>query len=99
MTTKMEESIADAKKTVTNAAGALRDNIDAQAPHWLVNLLRNIIEDDRTPWFFLGMALEAIGISVQFWLGQAAYPILDCVVGGAIGIGLMYWQGRQEESE
>ena len=97
--TKLEEEIGSVRETVTNAAGIFRDNIDAAAPHWLIRIVRAIIEDGRTPWFMLGMAVEALGITIQFMVGMGAYPIGDFIFGGALAIGLLYWQGKRAEKE
>ena len=97
--TKLEEEIGAVKKVVYGAGSFVRDNIDAAAPHWLIRIVRNIIEDDRTPWFMIGMAVEALGITLQFMLGMGTYPSLDFVVGGLLAIGLLWYQGKRAEKE
>jgi hypothetical protein len=97
--TKLEEEIGSVRKVVYGAGGFVRDNIDAAAPHWLIRIVRNIIEDDRTPWFMIGMSVEALGITVQFMLKMDAYPTLDFVFGGALAIGLLWYQGKRAEEE
>lgn len=97
--TKLDDEIGSVKKVVWGAGRFVRDNIDDAAPHWLIRLVRNIVDDDRTPWFMIGMAVEALGITVQFMFKMDAYPTLDFIVGGALGIGLLYFQGRRAEKE
>lgn len=48
-----------------------------------------------TPWFFMGMATEAIGISVQWKLGMPVLADLDFVVGVVIAIFLFYYQKKE----
>ena len=59
-----------------------------------------------TPWFFLGMATEALGIAIQDMLGWPYYPVIDFLIGVIIGMFLLYWQakhpreeGREEEDD
>lgn len=54
-----------------------------------------------TPWFFLGMATEAIGISVQSKIGLPVIVDLDWVVGIGIAILIFHYQGTifPEEDE
>lgn len=52
-----------------------------------------------TPWFFLGMATEAIGISVQWKLGFPVLVDLDFVVGVVIAMFLFYYQKKEKEDD
>lgn len=97
--TKLDDEISSVKKVVGGAGRFVRDNVDAAAPHWLIRIIRNILDDDRTPWFMIGMAVEALGITMQFVLKMDAYPSLDFIVGGALGIGLLYFQGKRAEKD
>jgi hypothetical protein len=52
-----------------------------------------------TPWFFLGMATEALGIAVQDLFGMSSYPVLDFLIGVIIGMFLMYYQKKYPTTE
>jgi hypothetical protein len=47
-----------------------------------------------TPWFFLGMASEAFGLSIQKIAGWPTIPEGDFIVGVIIGMFLLYWQNK-----
>jgi hypothetical protein len=81
--TKLDDEMAAAKTSIRNFFGEWKDNIVCMAPRWLVNLINAIIRHPGTPWFFLGSAVEAIGLVVQFQFIGVSYPIWD-FVGGVI---------------
>jgi hypothetical protein len=57
------------------------------------------INSEKTPWFFLGMATEGFGIGFQVQSGFGVYPILDFIIGAAIGFFLLYWQKKEAKKK
>jgi hypothetical protein len=97
--TKLDDEIGSLKKNVTGAGRFVKDNIEMSAPRWLTNLFNNILTSQATPWFLIGMSVEALGLTVQFMFAGAAYPILDFVVGAGFGFALLYYQERLYDEE
>lgn len=91
--TKLQKEISNVKESLMD----IKQEIDMQAPHWLIRITDQLIHDDRTGWFFIGMAIEALGIAVQFQFMDGAYPILDFVVGVCIGFGILYYINRENK--
>jgi hypothetical protein len=77
--TKLQEEMDAAKTTASNAISTLHTNIESQAPSWLKQLIDKILWHPGTPWFFLGMGVEALGLSVQFLFQGSSYPTMDVI--------------------
>ena len=97
--TKLDDEIRAVRKTVVDSASELRTTIDSNAPHWLINIINNVLWDDRTPWFMLGMAFEALGITAFLMLNMFVLPIVDFIVGAVLALILLYFQGKHAKGE
>lgn len=75
------------------------DEMKKYEPIWLTSRIHNIMMDERTPWFILGMALESFGMAAQLLLGMAVYPILDGVVAIALAALVFWYMSRHAEKE
>ena len=93
--TKLQEEMA----AVKSAAIDLKDEVDSHAPPWIVAGIDKAVHSEPLRWFFCGMAIEALGITVQFSFGMDTYPILDFVVGILIFFGLWHYQNKGAAKE
>lgn len=73
-----------------------KDSIERHAPRWLLNLIDAIIRHPGTPWFFLGSAVEALGLVFQFQYLGVSYPIWDFVGGMVFFLVIAALQRRPE---
>ena len=73
--TRLDEDIDHAKRIVIDA----KDEIHSAAPHWLIQLVKDVISDIRTPWFVLGMAAEAVLMLGTFYIYGTEVPIVDFI--------------------
>ena len=90
------EELVLARETARNALSFLSFSITANAPTWVVKLIREVLVDERVPAFMLGMGIEAAGIAIQQALGIPVYPIIDALVAVVI-IGLLVWYQRRKK--
>ena len=95
------EEFRDFRKSAKRAGEWVSDNIQSQADPRVEKLLRMIFLDERTNWFLIGMACEAIGVTVLPALYQmtntpyfGAAP--DCLVGFAFATFLFWLQKRMK---
>jgi len=65
------------------------------APIGLTTLFSKVVRSEALAWFFIGMAFEAAGLTMQYMLAGVSYPILDAVVGFGIGGVMILWQRKQ----
>ena len=75
------------------------DEIDRQANPTYKQFLLDILMERGAGFFFIGMALEALGVAIMWELNMAAYPILDAIVFGIIGYGVIFYQQRKKHAE
>ena len=93
--TKMQEELDGFTKAVKESTETLKYNIDSQAPPIMKKWIDIIIWHPGTPWFFLGMGFEALGLSIQFLFQAATYPIVDCIISFLIGYMILYYHKKR----
>ena len=84
------------KQKIIEASKFVAEEIDEQANPAYKSFLQDILNDRATGWFFVGMALEALGVEIFWQLQMGAYPILDAIVFGIIGYGVIFFQQRRK---
>lgn len=78
--------IQDEMKAAKQAASNFKQTCDNTAPSWFVKIVNGILYHPGTPWFCLGMAMEAFGLSIQYFLTGASYPLVDGFIAVAIAL-------------
>jgi hypothetical protein len=66
--------------------------------HGFLIYLMNIIKDNRTPIFLLGMGFEAAGLTIQSALGYPMIPVADAIITFAMAAGIIWYVRREERS-
>jgi len=61
----------------------------------VVLFISDIVHDNRTIPFMLGMGIEAAGLAIQYALGYPTSPVLDVVTIGVIVIVIAYFQRKK----
>jgi hypothetical protein len=77
----------------------LKQNIVDNAPVWLTNGINKILYHPGTPWFFLGMGFEALGLSIQFLFQGSSYPVFDAIIAFILGYTILYYHQRNTVAE
>jgi hypothetical protein len=80
----------------TDAAKGYKEHLDNHAPAWFMHGVNTILYHPGTPYFFLGMGVEAIGLSVQFFFQGSSYPIFDAIISFLLGYMIMYYHMRKK---
>lgn len=86
----MNEEFESFKESAKNFKGV----IDSNSPVWLSHLFNKILYHPGTPYFFLGMGLEAIGLAVQFFFQGSSYPIMDAIIAFLMGYMILYFHKK-----
>jgi len=73
---------------------SLKSNIVSKVPLWLTGGANKILYHPGTPYFFLGMGFEALGLSVQFFFQGSSYPIFDAIIAFLLGYMILYYHKR-----
>jgi hypothetical protein len=93
---KLGDEIDSGKKKIISFFSDWKSSIELHAPRPLLNLIDAVVRHPGTPWFFLGSALEALGLVIQFQLFGASYPIMDFMGGTILFIVIVALQRKPE---
>jgi hypothetical protein len=80
----------------TEAANKYKVHLDSKAPTWLTHAINVVLYHPGTPYFFLGMGFEAMGLSLQFFFQGATYPIFDAIISFLLGYMILYYHMRKK---
>lgn len=94
MTTKLEDEMNSVKKGLRGGVDRFILDLDNPFSASIMRFLSRILKSVPLTWFMAGMAIEAIGLSVQSGAGMDTYPILDFAVAGVIAVVLYLYQKR-----
>jgi hypothetical protein len=74
---------------------SLKQGIVDKSPIWLTQWINKILYHPGTPWFFLGMGIEALGLSIQFFFQGSSYPIFDAIIAFILGYTILYYHNKE----
>jgi len=94
MTTKLEDEMNSVKKGFRGGVDRFILDLDNPFSASIMRFASRILKSVPLTWFMAGMAIEAIGLAIQFGVGMPTYPILDFAVAGVIAVVLYLYQKR-----
>jgi len=90
--TKLDDEMAEFKRVLKGGGRGLIREFNNPFSSSVVTYVQSICKSPYTTFFMLGLAIEALGISIQYMFAMDAYPILDFLVAGGIALALYAYQ-------
>jgi hypothetical protein len=90
--TKLDDEIAEFKLLLKGGGKGLIREFNNPFSTSVVMYVKSVCKSPITTYFMLGVAVEALGLSIQFMFTMDTYPVLDFVVAGVIALALYAYQ-------
>lgn len=84
----------DEYKEFKDAAKNFKYVIESNSPSWMSHWFNKLLYHPGTPYFFLGMGFEALGLAIQFLFQGSSYPVLDVIVAFLCGYVILYYHKK-----
>ena len=86
--------LSDEIKSVKQNGIAYKEHLDDNAPNWLKNGWETISTHPATPYFFLGMGIEALTIHTGIVFNMPLSPGIDAIFGLSMWLLFIWYQKR-----